>query len=86
MNTEYNRDTLLEMLHSRIVTLRFRKADDSIRVMNGTLKAELLPPTPPDKYDVDAINIVSDQNLLTVWDVNAEGWRSFHLDRLIEVN
>ena len=74
----YNKDTLLEMLHCRVVEIKFHKADDELRVLRGTLKEDLIPPKKKsDHRDIP--------NLVTLWDVDAKDWRSIRTDRIIEV-
>jgi WYL_2, Sm-like SH3 beta-barrel fold len=84
----YNRKTLLEMLKNRIVEVRFRKADDTIRVLRGTLLDEYLP----EKYRKEGItpdDLVEpskqQDNLVTLWDVDDNDWRSVRTDRIIDV-
>jgi hypothetical protein len=83
----YNRSNLLEMLHSREVFVKFKKVNGVIRNMRCTLKFDLLPtevqnhlianPTDPD----EPIN----ESVIAVYDLEAQGWRSFRLDGIIEV-
>ena len=83
MNTEtigYNRDTLLEMLKCRVVE------DGTLRVLRGTLQDEYLP----EKFRKEGItpdDLVEDlpDNIVTVWDVEENDWRSIRTDRIIEV-
>ena len=85
--TTYNRSNLLEMLHSREVFVKFKKVNGVIRNMRCTLKFDLLPtevqnhlianPTDPD----EPIN----ESVIAVYDLEAQGWRSFRLDGIIEV-
>ena len=78
----YNRDTLLAMLHSRVVEVRYRKVDDEIRVLHGTLKEDLLPAAKKGK----TVKLKeSHSNLITLWDLDVEGWRSIRTDRIIDV-
>jgi hypothetical protein len=82
----YNRDTLLEMLKCRVVEIKFRKADDELRVLHGTLQDEYLP----EKFRKEGItpdDLIEDlpANIVTVWDVEANDWRSVRTDRIIEV-
>jgi hypothetical protein len=84
MSTEtlgYNRDTLLAMLHSRIVEIRYRKADDEVRVLQGTLKEDLLPKKKGETVKLEKPS----PNLITLWDLNVEGWRTIRTDRIIDV-
>ena len=82
----YNRTTLLEMFHSREVTVKFKKTDGSIRLLRGTLNEDLFPAQQSLAKGVgfrQAHKPVSD--LVTVWDLDAAGWRSFHPASVLEV-
>ena len=87
MSTEtgYNRDALLAMLNNRIVEIKFHKADGDLRVLRGTLNEELLPST---VVFVKQGN-TEHPNLVTVWDLDANGggggWRSIRTDRIVDV-
>ena len=76
----YNRGTLLEMLHSRIVTVKFRKQDGDIRLLRGTLNDELIPVRRKETESHTA-----ESTLITAWDLDAAGWRSFHPESVLEV-
>ena len=73
---------LLEMLQKGVVEVTFDKLNGEERVMSCTLLADLLPETKrgeplseTEKKNVKSENIV-------VWDVKAQGWRSFRYDRV----
>jgi hypothetical protein len=53
--------------------------------MTCTLQESVLPPVTKD--DKPSQKKVRDVNIevLSVWDTNANGWRSFRIDRFIEV-
>ena len=82
----YNRSTLLEILNAREATVRFRKLDGELRTMRCTLNPQLLPETIQQQWgrlNPDRAN-QSDQ-LITVYDLEMDGWRSFHPESIIEV-
>ena len=83
MSTEivgYNKDTLLSMLHCRVVEMKYRKADEEVRILRGTLKEDLVP------KQVKAEDEESPSpNLVTLWDIDAQGWRSIRTDRIMDV-
>lgn len=79
---------LKETLQNGIATVTFTKADGTLREMRCTLMPEHLPPqllqeAAPISEKIRAEN----PNALAVWDLDANGWRSFRLDSisLIEV-
>lgn len=71
-----------KMLELGVTTLEFKKADNSTRVMEATLKHELLPKQEASKES----NRKPNPDVLAVWDVEAKGWRSFRWDRLMTAN
>jgi hypothetical protein len=80
---EYNKATLLEMLHSREVSVKFRKTDGDIRTLRGTLKQELMGVNVKTKSEsTRPLN----PGIVTAWDLDASAWRSFRIDNVLEVN
>jgi hypothetical protein len=85
-NVGYNRNTLLEMLKNRIVEVKFRKATGENRTLRGTLLESYLPA----KYRKENIkpNDAADKqrdNVVTLWDVDENEWRSVRTDRITDV-
>jgi len=77
-----NRDNVIELLEHNTHIVEFTKLNGERRVMTCTLDPKLLPHTEnssgsPDKRPPE--NIVA-------WDVNASGWRTFKLDRVITID
>ncbi len=79
------RDDILKQLREGVITVIFTKVNGDERVMQATLKADLLPavvekvlaegePPPAPKKP--------NPSVLAVYDVNAPGWRSFRWDSL----
>ena len=72
---------LKQKLQGDIATVVFEKADGSLREMRCTLLAEYLPaPAGPQllQENVRAEN----PNVLSVWDIENGGWRSFRMDSI----
>ena len=89
MNT-YNKETLLEMLHCREVVVKFRKTNGDLREMRCTLDPMLLPGRPEDLEPKSPNEDVKpprkqNPNVVNVWDLDTNEWRSFRTDRIIEV-
>lgn len=68
------------VLHRGVVEVRFRKVNGDERVMNCTLNTDIVP-----KYEGTTTRKKND-NVLCVWDVDANGWRSFRLDSVSQFN
>lgn len=71
--------TLYMALHNGTVRLSFKKKDGETREMLCTLKSELLPVKEDDSKEQKR-----NPDVLAVWDLEKEGWRSFRYDSLIE--
>lgn len=77
------REWLKELLHEREVSITFRKVDGSKRVMRCTLETDKLPPL--QENNENKSKRATNDKVLAVWDVEANGWRSFQLDSVLEV-
>lgn len=72
-----NKEQLLEMLSNNIYVVKFKKLNGDIRELNCTMLEEFLPEVKNKKK--------SDKNLITVWDIDQNSWKSFHYKRIIEI-
>lgn len=70
--------TLYMALHKGTVRLSFKKKDGETREMLCTLKSELLPAKEDESKEKK-----KNSDVLAVWDLEKEGWRSFRYDSLI---
>ena len=68
------------LLSESIVEILFVKRDGSERLLKGTLIPSYLPEQVQTKEDV---NTIGNENLLSVWDTENDGWRSFRIDSII---
>lgn len=79
------RTELLNLLTENVLEVTFNKLDGDERIMQCTLIADMLPPA----TKTDALSQTKVRNLeektVVVWDINANGWRSFRYDRLKKV-
>ena len=79
------RNNLVDKLKKETLTVRFNKLNGDERIMTCTLQESVLPPaTNDDKPSQEKVRDVNIE-VLSVWDTNANGWRSFRIDRFIEV-
>jgi hypothetical protein len=76
------RKWLIGLLKERPVDLKFEKKDGSIREMTATLKEDVVIPYEKKTDKEKVIN----ENVLPVFDVAKQEWRSFRLDSLKEIN
>ncbi len=80
----FNKDNLNELLRNNVATVTFTKVDGSERVMRCTLLKEYIPNAATKDQ-----NVVSEEttNLnMSVWDVEAAGWRSFRINSVKSVS
>ena len=82
--TTYTREEISTTLHKGVATVSFKKVDGSTRVMECTLSADKMP---VNDMPVKKTNRVKKPNndVLSVWDCNAEGWRSFRIENVFNV-
>ena len=80
-----NRTQLIETLKNSVMEVTFTKLNGERRVMTCTLLPSYLPAAkkedPLSQQKIREIN----EAVVSVWDVNAAGWRSFRLDRVEKV-
>lgn len=84
--TTFDKDTLKEDLRTKILVVEFEKADGTQRVMRCTLIPKYLPPIveavegdPPKKARQ------KNDSVIAVWDLDKQGWRSFHITQVSKV-
>ena len=83
--TMFTRDGLIDMLRHNVVSVTFTKVNGDERVMKCTLQANLIPnaPTQNGQLIVEGKNT---SNNISVWDVKANGWRSFRIANVKNVS
>ena len=72
---------LLDILKTGVLVVTFNKLDGDERVMTCTKNNEHIPEESLSKTDK-----VVKEGTITVWDLNAKGWRSFKYDRVTKVS
>lgn len=78
----YNKYDLKETFSKGIATVVFTKTDGTERVMKGTLLAEYLPNKEFDDSTDEAAERKQNDNILAIWDIDNNGWRSFRIDSI----
>ena len=74
------REILVEGLKRNLMKVVFTKANGEERIMNCTLHDSVLPEQP-----IREIKKKENLEVLSVWDIDANGWRSFRIDSIKEV-
>ena len=74
-------------LQSKTAEVTFTKLNGDVRVMTCTLNTELLPAkvVTEGEEEKPARTIKNPNNSLAVYDINAEGWRSFVIKNVTQV-
>lgn len=80
-NEETLRDWVRDLARREVVEVTFTKVDGSTRVLRGTLKETEIPADKTPKGSARAENV----NVVSLFDVEAQDWRSFRIDSLQKV-
>ena len=83
--TEQQREQTMQRLREGEVVVTFTKVNGDKRVMTCTLNESVLPPAKKD--DAMSQKKVREINpeVCSVWDVNANGWRAFRWENVVEI-
>ena len=84
----FDREQLIEELKRKTLQVTFTKVNGEQRVMTCTLDPMVVPPVPePKKLAEGQQPRVKKPNdaVVSVWDINAVGWRSFRIDNVTDV-
>jgi len=85
MTTEQQKTEIVEQLKQGEVVVEFKKLNGDYRKMHCTLQEGVVPVAnktdPLSQKKVRAVN----PEVCSVWDINAQGWRSFRWDNVINV-
>lgn len=77
---EINWDSIVEGLYKGVAEVTFKKVDGTVRTMQCTLAEYLLPETKGGKSTA-----ASNPDVLVVFDLEKEAWRSFKKSTVTEV-
>jgi hypothetical protein len=75
LDVEQRRQTLQELLHKDIYTVTFDKTDGTERVMPCTLREDIIP----ESARPQGTSRVRKNDVMSVWAVESQSWRSFKL-------
>lgn len=78
------KEEFINLLKEKVVTVKFKKKDDSIRKMICTLSKDYLPEADEIIENQDKQIKKDNPNTIPVWDLEKLGWRSFRLDSVVE--
>ena len=80
------RNDLVERLTKGKVNLQFTKTNGELRSMNCTLNSDMIPNKPEQKDPTKELSGRKvNENVVSVWDLDKNDWRSFRVDSIISV-
>jgi len=89
MELQITKTELVEKLQTEVVNVTFTKADGTDRTMSCTKMISKIPQEFHPKTDkvvkLDESGNVVESDLITVWDVEKTGWRSFNFNKVKEI-
>ena len=80
-DSSWRNNFLKDLLHKSVVSVKFIKKDGTERDMLCTLKPDLLPAQTDLEESVQ--KKAPNPDILAVYDVEKDGWRSFRYDSII---
>lgn len=81
----FTKENIAAMLRDSVVTVTFTKVDGSERVMKCTLMSEYVPNTVNSASNQVLLQESGNDANISVWDVEANGWRSFRVNSVKSV-
>lgn len=84
-NTQEQQEQVRKTLTEKILTVTFTKNNGDNRIMACTLQEDQIPKaTKEDPLSQKKIRKINPE-VCAVWDLNAQGWRSFRWDKVIAI-
>jgi uncharacterized protein (DUF4415 family) len=84
LEDEFVHSELQSQLKREILEVTFTKVNGEKRIMNCTLMEGILPSNPTEEAKKEAKKKVN-EDVLSVWDVDSSGWRSFRMNTVTRV-
>lgn len=81
----FTKQNISSMLRDSVVTVTFTKLDGSERIMKCTLMSEYVPANVNSASNQVLLQESGNDNNISVWDVEANGWRSFRISSVKSV-
>ena len=75
---------LQSQLQKEVLEVTFTKVNGDKRIMNCTLMEGILPSNSTEEAKKDTKKKVN-EDILSVWDIDANGWRSFRVKNITRV-
>jgi hypothetical protein len=78
------KDEFIKLLKEKVITVKFKKKDDSIRKMICTLSEDYLPEPSKIIEGQEKKKKKDNPDTIPVWDLEKLSWRSFRVDTVVE--
>ena len=75
---ETKRKIFGDLLKHHVMTVTFKKKDGTDRRMNCTLREDIVPKVV--KEEKKTVKRKEPETSISVWDIDADGWRAFTID------
>ena len=79
MNKEFDDELFADLEAGKVLRVSFLKADHTERVMDCVKSPEVVGET----WEYSENGRRSNENVINVWDLEEDAWRSFHLGRVL---
>jgi len=76
---------IIEMLNEGIINVKFTKVDGTERILKCTLQSSVVPEDTSKAADVNSKPRKPNEDIISAWDVENSGWRSFRTESIIEI-
>jgi len=81
-----SKQDVTDLIRNKPQMVQFTKKNGTIRDMKCTLDSNIIPPAPEKTEEqLNQPNREGPPGLLSVWDMESEGWRSFYVDSVISI-
>ena len=80
-----DKEALQADLRTNVVEVIFTKLNGETRKMRATLSPQFIPKEDHTEVVQQLLNEDAERKSMAVWDIDANGWRSFRVDRVISV-
>jgi hypothetical protein len=81
----YTRNEVIDLLRNNVLSLQYGKADGTIRDAKATLLPEHVPQKDRTEESIEKSRVFNESNpdVVTYWDLDANGFRRFKMDALV---
>jgi hypothetical protein len=78
------KEELKKLLKSTVMTVNFKKKDNTLRKMVCTLNEDYLPEVEDTSDDAPKRTKSESPDAIAVWDLEKQAWRSFRIDSIVD--